>query len=167
MLLGRLPDTGPYGWDGDRRDLPSHFSRTIARLGGAGITVAERYALFAYVQSLEPPLEAAPTPPLAARLQRGSALFHAEAVGCSGCHLGDDRTTDGDRHDVRSAAPGDATARFDTPSLRFIARSAPYFHDGRYPTLMALLEGVDGTMGHTKQLSPDDLAALGAYLESL
>ena len=44
-------------------------------------------------------------------------------------------TTDGLRHDVKSRAAKDNHAEFDTPSLRFIARSAPFFHDGRYASL--------------------------------
>ncbi|XYH97703.1 hypothetical protein ACMHYB_59780 [Sorangium sp. So ce1128] len=39
--------------------------------------------------------------------------------------------------------------------------------DGRYATLLALVEGVDGTMGHTAHLSAEDRRALVAYLESL
>jgi DNA-binding beta-propeller fold protein YncE/mono/diheme cytochrome c family protein len=167
ILLGRLPDTAPYGWDGDRPDLPSHFARTISRLHGAGISPAERDALFAYIQSLEAPRARDPKPEAQARLGRGSELFHTREVGCSSCHLGDDVATDRERHDVGSRSMVDATPTFDTPSLRFVARSAPYFHDGRYPTMAALIEGCDGTMGHTAQLTPADREALGAYVESL
>ncbi len=167
MLLGRLEGTAPYGWDGDRSDLPSHFARTISRLGGAGLQPTERDALFAYIHHLEAPRARAPKPEAVARLHRGSELFHTEEVGCSGCHLGDELATDRELHDVRSATLVEAKPLFDTPSLRFIARSAPYFHDGRYPTMPALIEGCDGTMGRTKQLSPDDRAALSAYVESL
>ena len=60
-----------------------------------------------------------------------------------------------------------AHRRFDTPSLRFVSGTAPYFHDGRYPTLRALLVGSDGKMGHTAKLSPHELDALEAYLRTL
>ena len=56
---------------------------------------------------------------------------------------------------------------FDTPSLRFIRGTAPYFHDGRYPTLEALLADPASTMGHTASLQEPDRAALAAYLRSL
>jgi cytochrome c peroxidase len=56
---------------------------------------------------------------------------------------------------------------FDTPSLRFIRGTAPYFHDGRYPTLEALLEDPTSTMGHADTLSVQDRAALAAYLRTL
>jgi cytochrome c peroxidase len=57
-------------------------------------------------------------------------------------------------------------AAFDTPSLRFVGGTGPYFHDGRFETLEALLKQSDGTMGHTKGLSQDDIRALVAYLET-
>ncbi|WP_437812633.1 cytochrome C peroxidase [Sorangium sp. So ce1078] len=196
MLMGRLDGTAPYGWQGDKKDLEGHFARTLSRLGGAGLTADERDAIFAYLRAMEPPGDAADLmveeraalvalPPAgaadagalgagaaetgdrAALAARGEALFHARETGCSSCHVGDELTTDGARHDVRSATRFEAVRAFETPSLRFIGRSAPYYHDGRYPTLRALLDGVDGTMGHTAHLSAEDRRALIAYLESL
>ncbi|WP_437952943.1 cytochrome C peroxidase [Sorangium sp. So ce296] len=196
MLMGRLVGTAPYGWLGDKKDLEGHFARTLSRLGGAGLTAGERDAIFAYLRAMDPPGGAedltaeeraalvAPSPAgadgagaahagamaasaRAALAARGEALFHAREAGCSSCHLGDELTTDGARHDVRSATRFEAVRAFDTPSLRFVGRSAPYYHDGRYPTLLALLQGVDGSMGHTAHLSAEDRRALVAYLESL
>lgn len=95
-------------------------------------------------------------------------MFHAEETGCSSCHLGDEAFTDGRPHDVASHLASDFSVHaFDTPSLRFVGRSAPYFHHGRYATLEDLLSATDGAMGKTRQLSPDDREALVAYLESL
>jgi len=56
---------------------------------------------------------------------------------------------------------------FDTPTLRFIRGSAPYFHDGRYPTLEALLSDPGSRMGHSAALPEADRAALVAYLRTL
>ncbi|MFT3839939.1 MAG: hypothetical protein QM723_23330 [Myxococcaceae bacterium] len=56
---------------------------------------------------------------------------------------------------------------FDTPSLRSLAVSAPYMHDGAYPTLEKLLEENHDRMGETSALSPEDIAALAAYLRTL
>ncbi|WP_437287839.1 cytochrome C peroxidase [Sorangium sp. So ce406] len=184
MLMGRLDGTAPYGWEGDKKDLEGHFARTMSRLGGSGLRPDERDALFAYLRGMAPPGEAAAlaaeeravtvVPPAASAaaaradlVARGDALFHSSKAGCSSCHLGDELTTDGARHDVRSATRFDAARAFETPSLRFIGRSAPYYHDGRYPTLLALVEGVGDTMGHTAHLSADDRRALVTYLESL
>ena len=56
---------------------------------------------------------------------------------------------------------------FDTPSLALVAGTAPYFHDGRYRSLRALLLDCDGKMGSTSGLSPADLDALEVYLGTL
>ncbi len=99
-------------------------------------------------------------------LARGEAVFRSEAAGCAACHAGA-ALTDGDTHDVQSSKHAPTRRGFDTPSLHLVAHSAPYFHDGRYATMSELLAGSDGTMGHTAQLSPGDLAALEVYLQRL
>lgn len=165
MLLGRLnDDTAPFGWLGDKQTLPSHFKRTIERLAGTGLKDSERDAIFAYINSLSPPKgkKAADD----TRIAQGKALFESTETGCSSCHLGE-ATTDGDRHDVKSAQEFEVDRKFETPSLRFIAQSAPYFHDGRYGTLIDMIEHCDGTMGSTKHLAATDKASLAAYLETL
>lgn len=170
MLAGRLAGTAPYGWNGARSSVKAHVKGTLKRLGGTGLPDADMNALIAYCMSMKPPPRAALTaaaPRDEARVAEGRDLFESESAGCSSCHIQDGTFTDGNRHDVRSRAKGDPHKTFDTPSLRFVASTAPYFHDGRYPTLRALLLGSDGRMGHTRQLSDDELTALQAYLETL
>ncbi len=163
MLLGRLEGTAPYGWQGEHKTLHVHFSATLLRLGGAGLDESERDAIFARVQSLRPPEE--PARPENAEIARGKTLFHADDTSCAACHRGE-LTTDLARHDVMTGTRY-GISRFDVPSLRFVGRSAPYLHDGRYPTLRAMLDGMDGKMGFTKHLSSEDRDALAAYVESL
>jgi len=55
----------------------------------------------------------------------------------------------------------------DTPSLRFVRGTAPYFHDGRYATLEMLLVDPKSPMGHSWSLPENDRAALAAYLRTL
>jgi mono/diheme cytochrome c family protein len=164
MLAGRVAATAPYGWDGEGRDLEHHLEHTFERLGGTGLTSIELRSLLAYVSTLTPP------PAGAARREaeavRGEAIFRSERAGCASCHAATSMT-DGKRHDVRTQAKADKTPTFDTPSLRFVGGRAPYFHDGRYATLRALLTGSDGTMGHTSHLTASELDALEAYLRSL
>jgi cytochrome c peroxidase len=100
------------------------------------------------------------------RVARGAAIFTSKETGCSGCH-GTALLTDGTRHDVSSKTESDLESLYNTPSLRFIGGTGPYFHDGRYATLGALLRGVDGTMGHTAHLSAEDLGSLESYLRTL
>jgi cytochrome c peroxidase len=164
MLLERLEGTAPYGWDGAARDLEQHLAHTTSRLGGTGLARQEVADIQAYIATLHPPV--ATNTEDAALVARGRELFQSEAVGCGGCHTGA-ALTDGDEHDVESARHHQLGRSFDTPSLHLIAHSAPYFHDGRYATLDALLAGSDGAMGHTSQLSPEDRAALEAYLQRL
>jgi cytochrome c peroxidase len=165
VLAGRVADTPPYGWTGKRRTIPLHLKDTIHRLGGAGITAAQADALAAYVTSL-----AAPRPKRSAnddQVIAGREVFESKRAGCTTCHVGK-RFVDGALHNVKSAVKKlDVTKAFDTPSLRGLSHSAPYYHDGRFASLDALLRGVDGSMGHTAHLTEVERAALVAYLESL
>ena len=164
MLAGRLAKTAPYGWDGAGSDVETHLAHTFQRLGGSGLSDKELGALLAYVESLPTP-PALPLPDKA-KVDRGKALFFAKQSGCAGCH-GGSVSSDGKRHDVKTRVKSDAQDRFDTPSLRFIAGTAPYFHDGRYSTLEELLGASDHKMGHTAHLSKQDVADLASYLRTL
>lgn len=64
----------PVRLGGGDKDLQHHFTGTLARLGGHGISATERDAVFAWVQSLEPPDE--PARPVDPRIARGEAIFH-------------------------------------------------------------------------------------------
>ncbi len=165
MLAGRLSGAAPYGWNGDAIDVSTHLVSTFKRLGGKGLTGDDKEALRAYVSGLRPPPERKVKDASAAL--RGQAIFRSPQAECSSCHGTDGDLPDGVAHDVKSRAGADLRTKFDTPSLRFVGGSAPYFHDGRYKTLGALLTKSDGKMGHTKHLAPSELADLEAYLESL
>jgi cytochrome c peroxidase len=169
-LAGRLAGTAPYGWNGARSTVKQHVRGTLKRLGGTGLDAKSMDALVSYCMHMDPSPKATEPAVLteqAALVTEGQQLFDSDSTGCSSCHFSDGTFTDGNRHNVHSKAKGDVKRRFDTPSLRFVAGTAPYFHDGRYPTLRALLAGSDGKMGHTKQLSAQDVDALEAYLKTL
>jgi cytochrome c peroxidase len=85
---------------------------------------------------------------LTAAERRGQALFQAK---CSGCHATDLFTDESFRNNGLDAhfpldsgrahitlLPADA-GRFRVPSLRNVARTAPYMHDGRFKTLPDVL----------------------------
>lgn len=165
MLAGRLAKTAPFGWNADTGTVHHHLRQTFQRLQGTGLSERELDALISYVSTLDPPQgHPRAEPKLVAR---GKKLFFSTETGCSACHSGTS-LTDKKKYDVKSRTDvEDPTVRFDTPSLRFVGGTAPYFHDGRYPDLESLLQGVDGTMGHTKHLTPDDRKALVAFLETL
>jgi mono/diheme cytochrome c family protein len=165
MLAGRLDGAAPFGWNGDAPDVSLHLVQTMKRLGGSGMKGDDKEALIAYVRSLSGPPKKTPASQDSA--ERGLAIFQSEKTGCASCHGAAGDLPDGSQHDVKSRAGADVQANFDTPSLRFVGGSAPYFHDGRYPDLKTLLVKSDGKMGHTKHLSPSELADLTAYLETL
>jgi hypothetical protein len=169
MLAGRVVDSEPYGWFGANKTLAAHVTRTMQRLGGTGLgtSKADLDALLAYLGALRAPsLADAPTDAArSALVTKGRALFLEPMQGCSTCHLG--AGTDKAAHDVKSGNVAEASVRFDTPSLRFIAGTAPYFHDGRFRSLEDVLEHSDGSMGHTMRLSRPELLSLVAYLETL
>ena len=76
--------------------------------------------------------------------------------------------------------PGDA-GKFAVPSLRNVALTAPYMHDGRFNTLEEVIEHYDHGVRHNDTLDPnlakhpatglglskDDKAALVAFLKAL
>jgi DNA-binding beta-propeller fold protein YncE len=167
MLAGRVQETAPFSWSGTEQTLKEHMGITFSRLRGSGdLRSMEMDALADYVQTLAPPPVGATKVELGARIARGSEIFHSAAAACSSCHAGA-HTTDNERHDVQSKTNADKNGTFNTPSLRFVGGGGPYFHDGRYKTLRQLLTDADRKMGHTAQLSNDDLEALEAYLRSL
>jgi len=101
-----------------------------------------------------------------ALVAEGEAIFRSADAQCASCHGEDGRTPDGVRHDVGSRAAGDQRRELDTPSLAFLAGSAPYYHDGRFATLRELLEKSRAKMGQQRPLSPHELDALEAYLRT-
>ena len=172
MLAGRIEGTAPYGWLGAGSTVEDHVTRTFQRLGAVGLPEPEKAALLSYVRAMAPPEpRAVPREPARQKLvDRGRELFESAATACSTCHDPARSFTDGLRHVVvreprvmrkRPTTPDG----FDTPSLRFVGGTAPYFHDGRFPTLEALLESPEHAMGYTLQLSRDERTALAAYLE--
>ena len=165
MLAGRLEGTEPFAWSGTSSRVADHLEHTFQRLGGSGLGDREREAIANYCLTMK----AFGAPPRAdARAARGKQIFESAEAACASCHAGAGGLfTDRKKHDVGSQTLTDDEATFDTPSLRFVGGTAPYFHDGRYATLHDVLVGSSGKMGKTAQLSPEDLDSLEAYLKTL
>jgi len=105
----------------------------------------------------------------------GQRLFSDSAVGCATCH---DPKTEYTTRALSELSPLPLDKKrfdkekspkyeFKIPSLAFIGGTAPYYHDGSIPTLELLIDLNGDRMGHTKQLSKDDRAALVAFLRTL
>ena len=85
-----------------------------------------------FIDSLPPP--PSPGPPSEAAL-RGQAIFNGPALNCITCHTAP-LYTDLKTHDVGTATADERIGpEFDTPTLRGLYDSAPYFHDGSAATL--------------------------------
>lgn len=76
-----------------------------------------------------------------ARARAGMALFFSDRLGCGRCHAGA-HLAGPTASPGRAVAPvfhrtavSDSQTAFRAPSLRFVARTAPYMHDGSLATL--------------------------------
>jgi hypothetical protein len=158
ILAGRMVGTHPFKWDGTDATLRDSLTSTMKRLGGAGLSKRETDSLAAYLESL--PTVRTPRRDVS-QVARGRKLFESE--GCAGCHQGPSYT-DQERHKFSGTL-----RESDTPSLRGLAASAPYFHDGSATTLEALLRdrGAVHGMADTSRLSEQQVADLSAFLETL
>jgi cytochrome c peroxidase len=165
MLAGRLDGTAPFAWGGTSERVSEHLEHTVQRLGGMGLSKREMEALAAYCMQMK---TYAPKSENAAKVARGKEVFASAETKCASCHTTSNNLfTDNTKHDVGTQTLTDTAGTFDTPSLRFVGGTAPYFHDGRYKSLHELLVAKDNTMGHTGQLSAADVDALEAYLKTL
>jgi cytochrome c peroxidase len=118
--------------------------------------------------------------------ERGFDLFNGKA-NCAACHNGW-AFTDSSFHDIGSALnddvgrgklfPNSVKLRyaFKTPTLRDVARRAPFMHDGSVPSLAAVIDlydrgGIDRPSRaaeiHPLSLSDTEKADLIAFLETL
>jgi CxxC motif-containing protein (DUF1111 family) len=150
---------------------------TVHRMGGKGLAPASLTSLEQFLLVGLPPL---PTRPVvdAEALAAGRKAF--VKAGCDSCHT-QGTGSDGQLHDggivnevdVKIATmlgqPESAGLLFNTPSLRNVAISAPYFHDGRFATLEEALAATSdqGKMGDTRGLTATERAHLLLYLRSL
>jgi cytochrome c peroxidase len=77
--------------------------------------------------------------------KRGMALFFSARAGCAACHSGINfsgnwRDAQGATGRASFAMDGTSAEALRVPTLRNVALTAPYMHDGRYATLEAVLE---------------------------
>ena len=185
---------GPMHWSGNfdevqdfENDIRLHFGgpglltnedfeTTLDALGEPKAGLSERLdALAAYVGTLDQ-FPRSPYKPaageLSAEAQLGQALF--ETSGCQSCHAGErltDSATDV-RHAVGTLGAGSGGRRrgpldgIDTPTLRGVWQSAPYFHDGSAATLEDAIAG-HGEGGDAVALSAEERGQIARFLLEL
>lgn len=118
---------------------------------------------------------------------RGYELFFSDRVGCGGCHpaplftnfklenIGQYKTYE-DKGRYRVSLKEEDIGKFKIPSLRNVALTAPYFHDGSHTSLDEVIEHFNlGGLGHPNQspairplgLSRSEKEDLKAFLVAL
>jgi cytochrome c peroxidase len=174
--------TGPSAWDYDVE------LRRLQQVDSQSLT-ADDQTWLAKVEA------AATQNPLSSAARRGAELFFSERTGCANCHSGPN-FTDEQYHNVGLRPRGPANSplgekaaedlgrfhvtkneadrrAFKTPTLRNVAHTWPYFHDGRYHKLQEVVEhfvrGGDEANSSLQELdlSPEEVQDLVAFLESL
>jgi cytochrome c peroxidase len=97
---------------------------------------------------------------LTAEQQAGLQLFRGKA-NCIACHVGPNFTDERLHNtgvawrDGRFTDDGAGQGAFKTPTLREIARTAPYMHDGSLPTLEEVIKYYDRGGNHNPKLDPE------------
>jgi cytochrome c peroxidase len=117
---------------------------------------------------------------ISAPAKRGMQLFYSPEAGCGSCHSGFNfngnwRDSQGTTGKPGFANNGVGGQMMRVPTLRNIALSAPYMHDGRFATLDAVLDHYAGVAKlpasdaklRTFNLSTDERADLIAFLQTL
>lgn len=159
-LAGNVSETAPVTWTNDVPSVADEAMLTTSqRMGGEGLSPLEAQAIQAFVDSTP-----YPDPPELGTgndaVSRGKAIFEDPAVGCASCHSGP-TFTDNRMHQVLDLA-------VQTPTLRGVAASAPYFHDGSMLDLTSVVYFArTGQMGDTSGLDDAAVNDLVAYLKSL
>lgn len=110
--------------------------------------------------------------------RRGMDLFFAREIGCANCHSGFNfagnwRDAQGATGEPSFASNGTSQQSMRVPTLRNVAVTSPYMHDGRFATLEAVLDhyshpGKDADARlHPVKLSGTQRRDLIAFLNSL
>ncbi len=160
----------PHHWDGELADAETLATATIRELMEGDALLVDTRAIAAWMDEAPFPPGRPIAPEEEESLAVGRALFESDEVGCASCHAGE-LLSDASAHDVLPPSNdplADLRSAY-TPSLRGVRAHPPYLHDGRAPTLRAVLVDAnpDDRHGRTSHLSGAELDALIVYLETL
>jgi YVTN family beta-propeller protein len=177
-LLYALPETVPYNWSGTWDEVADAEVKIRWLQAGEGLLEGtpnppqgnphaglspDLDVLTTYLLSLRPPTDA----PLldVDTVARGAEVF--TELECDTCHVGS-AGTNLQAYDVGTGlSPVEQHGTiFDTPSLRWLWLSPPYFHDGSAVRLRQVFE-LPGTHQLVYDIPAEDIDALVVYLLSL
>jgi len=158
-LAGVVSQTTPVTWTNDVPSVATEVRLTSKeRMGGTGASVSQSSMVEAYIDIT--PYPESRTDLDQDAVARGRDLFFGEAE-CSTCHNGAAYTD-------RKAYDMAGLQQVMTPTLRGIAATGPYLHDGRAQDLRELVEiAEDNQMGKTNHLSEQQKSDLALFLTTL
>lgn len=174
MLVGRVLPVGPYGWRGESETLEKRIEAGTQLHAGEHPPDPPAYYINAVGVFLRKGLAkpAAPPASLTPEEQKGKAIFADNKTGCATCH--EPTRYFSNQTAMKLAAlptlPGfeeEPGALYKTPSLLYVGRHGPLFHDGSVKSLEELVEKNGTRMGDTAHLSAEERKALVAYLKTL
>lgn len=174
-LAGRgMKATAPFHWSGEFPDMQGFLTHTItARMGGKGLSATQVAQLNAFVDGAPSPENPYLQKISADQLARGAAVYNS--AGCETCHSGQ-WLTNNTNADVGSLVTSGInpdnglvmSGGLNVPSLKGLARSAPYLHDGSVMTIKArVLKNPGDKHGVTSNLTDAQVDDLVAYLQTL
>jgi cytochrome c peroxidase len=188
-----------FFWDGRVRTLEEQVLKPIEDRNEMDLTLAEASsrvrlpadqiarALSSYVRSIlsgDSPFDHfvnGDRSALSPEQQLGLQVFRGKG-NCTACHVGPNFTDESLHNtgvawrDGALADPGAGEGKFKTPTLREVARTAPYMHDGSLATLEDVIDFYDGGGRPNPHLDPEirplhltteEKKALAAFLRSL
>ena len=174
--------SGPYGHDGRTASLAEFAQGVITQeFAGELLSPPRLAALVHYLQDLDflpnRGLDArgrlvtrSKTVAASQSAVRGEKLFAMAREGfsgksCASCHVPSSFFRDGQVHRIGSgnpASPYSFDDGYETPTLLNTAETAPYFHDGRFATLAAVVDWFNDS--HALKMTASERADLTAYL---
>jgi cytochrome c553 len=160
--------TAPFHWNGQYATMDDLAEATITDLMAGDGLLVDLDSVQSYIDEIvQAPLASIGD---AAAIARGQIVFQSTDAACATCHSGADFTDD-QLHAVlnpMSLTSDDSFPIANTPALHGLFLRAPYFHDGRSPSLSDLLTRADASgHGSTKNLTPGQMSDLISYLQSL
>lgn len=169
--LYSVRETFPWGWQAEYDELADFNAFYREVMHGSGLIEdfpnpplgepnsgrsPDLDALVTYLNTFEGPgLNAQRIPP--DEILAGEAVWMAQ--GCAECHM-PPLYSDGLMHNL-------GRGPINTPSLRWVWDTAPYYHDGRAATLFEVFRNDDGPHALLGEIPLADIEALIRYLESL
>jgi len=163
-LLWGVKDTAPYSWAGGKTLRENIKGIIVNRMKGKEPTDGQLGQLAAYVNSLHFPgnpnlnSDGSPSDAAPEAARRGYQVFMK--ASCNICHE-PPVFFKADNEDIGSGGS------FSVPSLRGVETTAPYFHDGRFPSLRALIPAkleFLKEMGSTETIGQQEVEDLLVYL---